>query len=201
MIKENPLRKKLTDAGLSAAGNRQLLERRYTEWITLWNANCDAAKPKSKGELKRELDIWEKTQGGRVAVSSSSQMGAQIRDKDFDGKAWSTKHDSDFQQLIANARRKVKVPSSAPTPSNPDGTATSDLSPATDTRDEAITGSPLNDPIIIEDTPEKPASQKLFFEENNLEPLSSSQYQDRLGVLDKSTAITSDIATIRPMQP
>jgi E3 ubiquitin-protein ligase RAD18 len=200
MIKENPLRKKLTDAGLSAAGNRPLLERRYTEWITLWNANCDAAKPKSKGELKRELDIWEKTQGGRVTASSSSQMGALIKDKDFDGKAWSTKHDSDFQQLIANARRKVKVPSSTPTPSDPDGTAQSDVGTSTNTPDEVMTRTPLSDPIIIGDTPEK-ASQRIFFKEDNSEPPPSSQCQDSLEVLDKSAEITSDIATIRPMQP
>lgn len=104
MLKDVPLRKKLTDAGLSAAGSRQLLQQRYSEWITLWNANCDATRPKTKVELKREMDIWERTQGGRALVSA---VGGQIRDKDFDGKAWSEKHDGDFQSLIADARRKV----------------------------------------------------------------------------------------------
>lgn len=199
MIKENPLRKKLTDAGLSAAGNRPLLERRYTEWITLWNANCDAAKPKSKGELKRELDIWEKTQGGRVMVSSASQIGAQIRDKEFDGKAWSNKHDSDFQQLIANAKRKVKV-QSTPTPSESNETATPDGGPVVDIPDEVLTGTPQSDPIAIGDTPEE-SSKSRFFEDNHSEPPPSSQYQDRLDELDKNTEILSDVATIKQMQP
>lgn len=104
MMKDVPLRKKLTDAGLSAAGSRQLLQQRYSEWITLWNANCDATKPKSKGELKREMDVWERTQGGRAMGSTA---GSHIRDKDFDGSAWSTKHDGDFKNLIANARKKI----------------------------------------------------------------------------------------------
>ncbi len=32
-------------------------------------------------------------------------MGAQIKDKDFDGTAWAVKHDSSFEDLIANARK------------------------------------------------------------------------------------------------
>ena len=35
-VKDNVLRKKLQDLGLSAGGNRQLMEKRYTEWVTLW---------------------------------------------------------------------------------------------------------------------------------------------------------------------
>ena len=124
-------------------------------------------------------------------------MGAQIRDKDFDGKAWSTKHDSDFQQLIANARRKAKAPST-PTPLDTNGTATPDGG-FTDTPDKVMTGSPPSYPIVIEDTPEQSSR---FFEDNDSEPPpSSSQLQDRLELLDKSAEIPSDIATIRPMQP
>ena len=104
MLKDVPLRKKLTDAGLSAAGSRLLLQQRYSEWITLWNANCDATRPKTKMELKREMDMWERTQGGRAM---GSMAGAQIRDKDFDGKAWSQRHEGDFKNLIADAKRKV----------------------------------------------------------------------------------------------
>src|SRR4051812_5326426 len=48
LFKEVGLRKKLQDLGISGQGNRQLLERRHTEWVTLWNANCDASKPRKK---------------------------------------------------------------------------------------------------------------------------------------------------------
>jgi len=113
MVRENALRKKLTDLGLSGAGGKPLLEKRYTEWITLWNANCDATKPKTKNELKRELDIWERTQGGRAQAGGVKDPGAQIREKDFDGQAWSSKHDDTFKDLIANARRKAAVKASS----------------------------------------------------------------------------------------
>ncbi|CZR63294.1 related to DNA repair protein UVS-2 [Phialocephala subalpina] len=202
--KDNVLKKKLTDAGLSAGGNRQLLEKRYKEWITLWNANCDATKPKSKGELKRELEIWERTQGGRATASSSTQMGAIIRDKEFDRDAWSGKHNDDFKQLIANAKRKAQAKksentSSANTPAESAGTATPDVAPTTP--DVVIGDNGNDDPILIEDTPEKPASQKRFFDESNSDPPPSSQYQSKLGVLDKDAGLASDITTIRSVQP
>jgi E3 ubiquitin-protein ligase RAD18 len=112
-IKDGAMKKKLTDMGLSAMGNRQLLERRYAEWVTLWNANCDATRPKTKAELKKELDTWERAQG-----KPSSSQGSQIKDKDFDGKGWSTTHDADFKSLIAKARAKVPPKSEPPNASS-----------------------------------------------------------------------------------
>ena len=106
MLKEPALRKKLAELGLSATGNRQMLERRHKEWIMLWNANCDSAHPKKRSELLQDLDTWERTIGTRAPASSRAiNMGAQIKDKDFDGSAWAAKHDTSFKDLIANARK------------------------------------------------------------------------------------------------
>jgi E3 ubiquitin-protein ligase RAD18 len=114
IFKDNALRKKLGELGISSIGSRQLLERRHTEWITLWNANCDSSKPRKKVELLHELDIWERTQGGRAPSSNSAlNAGSQLMNKDFDSAAWSSKHDDSFQQLIARARRKPLVETSS----------------------------------------------------------------------------------------
>ncbi|KAF4125369.1 E3 ubiquitin-protein ligase RAD18, partial [Geosmithia morbida] len=102
MLKDQALRKKLGDLGISNQGPRALLEKRHKEWVTLWNANCDAVKPKRRTELLHDLDMWERTQGGRM---SGRQSTVVINDKDFDGPAWATKHDASFKDLIANARR------------------------------------------------------------------------------------------------
>ncbi|KAI9053029.1 hypothetical protein LZ554_003299 [Drepanopeziza brunnea f. sp. 'monogermtubi'] len=112
MMKETALRKKLVDAGINASGNKPLLERRYTEWVTLWNADCDATKPRGKFALKRDLETWERTQGGRAHASNYTQSsGAQIKDKEFDGKAYSSANKDAFTDLIANARKgSVKLP-------------------------------------------------------------------------------------------
>ncbi|RSL65333.1 hypothetical protein CEP53_003747 [Fusarium sp. AF-6] len=106
MYKDQALRKKLGELGISNQGSRMLLERRHKEWVTLWNANCDAAKPKKRSELLHDLDIWERTQGGRAPTTGRAALNAAIiKDKDFDGAAWAAKHDDSFKDLIASARK------------------------------------------------------------------------------------------------
>lgn len=106
MLNDTKLRKKLTELGLSAAGPRPMLEARHKEWITIWNANCDSAHPKRRQELLQDLDAWERTVGTRASTSTrAAHVGAQIKDKNFDGAAWAVKHDNSFKDLIANARR------------------------------------------------------------------------------------------------
>ncbi|THC99948.1 hypothetical protein EYZ11_000527 [Aspergillus tanneri] len=104
ILKEAVLRRKLKDLGIPNWGPRPLLQRRHTEWMNLWNANCDSRTPKSKRELLHELEIWERTQGGQT--SSSAESANTVMRKDFDSDAWSANYDSDFKQLIANARKR-----------------------------------------------------------------------------------------------
>ncbi|KAM4055694.1 zinc finger, c3HC4 type (RING finger) domain-containing protein [Hirsutella rhossiliensis] len=106
MLKEQALRKKMTELGLSGQGPRLLLERRHKEWLTLWNANCDAAQPKKRSDLLHDLEVWERTQGGRAPTTGRTfQTAAAIKDKDFDSAAWAVKHDTSFKDLIASARK------------------------------------------------------------------------------------------------
>jgi E3 ubiquitin-protein ligase RAD18 len=74
--------------------------------MNLWNANCDAKNPKSKDELRRDLDIWERTQGGAAPQSGISSGPNAVMAKTFDAAAWSANHDDDFRRLIENARKK-----------------------------------------------------------------------------------------------
>lgn len=91
--------------GIPDWGPKPLLQKRHTEWMNLWNSNCDSKVPKPKRELLRELDIWERTQGGQASASSAAASNPIIR-KDFDAAAWSSSHDDDFKRLIANARKR-----------------------------------------------------------------------------------------------
>ncbi|KAL2222030.1 putative DNA repair protein [Thermoascus aurantiacus ATCC 26904] len=106
LLKDSGLRKKLRELGIPDWGPRALLQKRHTEWMNLWNANCDAKVPKSKKELLRELDIWERTQGGHAPASSSQEGANSVMRKDFDAAAWSASHDDEFKRLIANARKR-----------------------------------------------------------------------------------------------
>ncbi|KAL2137235.1 hypothetical protein VTI74DRAFT_6446 [Chaetomium olivicolor] len=105
MLKDTALRKKMAELGLSVSGSRQMLEKRHQEWVTIWNANCDSAKPKKRSELLHDLEVWERTIGSRApTMSRAANMGGQIKDKEFDGAAWAAKHDTSFKDLIAKAR-------------------------------------------------------------------------------------------------
>lgn len=106
LLKDNLLRKKLKDLGVPDWGTRPLLQRRHTEWMNLWNANCDAKTPKTKDELRRDLDVWERTQGGAAPQSGLSSGPNAVMAKNFDAAAWSANHDDDFRRLIENARKK-----------------------------------------------------------------------------------------------
>ena len=114
IMNENTLRKKIATLGIPSWGAKPLLIRRHTEWVNLWNANCDSSKPRTKRDLLRDLDMWEKTQGGdALSAQGSSASGGAIMAKDFDGSAWSASHGNDFQRLIAQARQKTAASSSS----------------------------------------------------------------------------------------
>lgn len=105
------MRKKLRDLGIPDWGQKQLLQRRHTEWMNLWNANCDSKNPKSKRILLQELDVWERTQGGHATAPSPFTTSNNVMRKDFDANEWSNNHDDDFKRLIANARKKSEAQS------------------------------------------------------------------------------------------
>ncbi|KAF2143622.1 uncharacterized protein K452DRAFT_317096 [Aplosporella prunicola CBS 121167] len=99
LLKDSALRKKLQELGIPTWGSRQALTRRHTEWVALWNANCDERQPRSKRELLAELDTWERSQGG--GSGSASGHGS----KEFDKQGWARSNRSQFDDLIAQARR------------------------------------------------------------------------------------------------
>ncbi|RDL40010.1 uncharacterized protein BP5553_04350 [Venustampulla echinocandica] len=222
MVKDNALRKKLADLGLPAGGTRQGMERRYTEWVTLWNANCDATHPKGKTELKRELDTWERTQGSRAQATSSLNPGAQIRDRDFDKAAWSTQHDGSFKELIANARSKVRAKAATPdSPSRPTPPLEPPVTPIRGAGNPLKSQGPANvsmmeaggeeqdehhpdqQPDAVNVVGMTPFSKSRFFDEPGLSNPTSqaptSQYSNSIPIFEKEKDI--DITTITNPQP
>ncbi|KAF2152560.1 DNA repair protein rad18 [Myriangium duriaei CBS 260.36] len=103
LLGDGQMRKKLKELGIPAVGAKALMVRRHTEWVNLWNANCDAARPKSKRELLHELDIWERAQGAGL-----KEGGGGIMKKDFDAEGWKRNNKEDFGRLIQEARERAK---------------------------------------------------------------------------------------------
>lgn len=114
LLGDAQMRKKLKELGIPATGQKVLMSRRHTEWINLWNANCDSSRPKSKRELLHELDVWERAQGGLVAGSFGGIGGGSggqnaIMKKDFDAEGWKRANRDDFGRLIEEARKKARL--------------------------------------------------------------------------------------------
>lgn len=147
--------------GIPDWGPKPLLQKRHTEWMNLWNSNCDSKVPKSKRELLRELDIWEKTQGGQAPAPAAVGTNSIMR-KDFDAAAWSSNHDDDFKRLIANARKRsdaivrTTIPQASATQQHQQDSSLSVAAEVAPQGIDAEDSDPIEDPIEISDrgTPE-----------------------------------------------
>ena len=115
LLKEQAMARKLREQGIPTWGSKQLMVSRHKEWVNLWNANCDSSYPRSKRELLNELDVWERTQGGKAPNVEGLVNG--VMRKDFDGAGWARKNQDDFSRLIADAKRKKNIPMPTPTSS------------------------------------------------------------------------------------
>lgn len=129
LLKDQALRKKLSDLGIPNGGPKALLIKRHTEWVNLVNANCDSSRPRTKRELLSELDTWERSQGRNIMNGLGGNETSSVMRKDFDGAAWATSHGNDFQQLIAKARRKPPAQKEESNAENVDDTANNIRSP------------------------------------------------------------------------
>jgi hypothetical protein len=120
-MKDSLFSRKLKDLGIPAWGNKQLMINRHREWVNIWNANCDSATPRTQRELLRDLDVWERTQGGRAPMPNG--LSTNVMRKDFDGAAYSRTHQDEFSKLIADARRKKQNTVTKEEKKNVDGQA------------------------------------------------------------------------------
>lgn len=113
LMKDNALRKKLSEHGIPNDGSRAALTQRHAEWVNIVNANADSARPRSRKEMLRELDIWERTQGRHTANGlADSNNSNHVMSKDFDSSAWASSHSKDFQDLISKAQQNKKASAS-----------------------------------------------------------------------------------------
>ncbi|KAI5295775.1 E3 ubiquitin-protein ligase rad18 [Ascosphaera acerosa] len=124
ILTDRALRQKMSALGISSAGPRALLQRRHTEWVNLWNANCDSRRPRPKRELLQELEQWERTQGatlssggggggGSVLAGGNGGAGGlgngavDVARKDFDKEDWARGHQESFRSLVEQARSRA----------------------------------------------------------------------------------------------
>lgn len=102
---ETSLRKKLKELGVPPHGNKELMRKRHIEWVNLWNANCDSSRPRTKRELLKDLDTWERTLGRQIERGKEGTSNG-VMVKDFDRDGWMKSQKGDFDDLIKQAREK-----------------------------------------------------------------------------------------------
>ncbi|KAG0096614.1 E3 ubiquitin-protein ligase rad18 [Podila epicladia] len=61
VLNDKQLRKKLQELGLPTHGDKQLMQKRHAEYLTLYNANCDSTRPQTIAQLHKAMDNWERT--------------------------------------------------------------------------------------------------------------------------------------------
>ncbi|EPY49406.1 Rad18 Rhp18 [Schizosaccharomyces cryophilus OY26] len=104
LLSESKIRSKLAEMGLPTDGNKQVLQRRHAQWVTMYNSNLDQKYPISKKALLAQLRKWEKTQSNTNPVSKEKLGGTD----------WGSTYADDFADLVKKAKNTVKksVPSS-----------------------------------------------------------------------------------------
>lgn len=128
LLTDNALRKKLRDLGIPNHGSKELMRRRHTEWVNLWNANCDSTNPVTKRQLLQELRVWEDTLGRQGDKAGTAGFMA----KDFDRDNYVKNQKTNFDDLIKQAREKRAAASSQPSP------ATNGETPVSPQREAAL---------------------------------------------------------------
>lgn len=101
LMKDAELKKLLAELSLPTTGDRDLLIRRHTEYVILWNAECDTLKPKTEIELKRELASIERSWSRKAPT-------VDLSSEDFEEKAaiYREANTHHFEALIETAKRR-----------------------------------------------------------------------------------------------
>lgn len=58
-MKDNAIKKKLKELGISSQGDRKVLENRLQRYIILYNAECDKINPRPISELIKQFEEEE----------------------------------------------------------------------------------------------------------------------------------------------
>ncbi|KAJ8608537.1 hypothetical protein MRB53_039591 [Persea americana] len=92
VMNDTKLRRSMGELGLSTSGTRAILQKRYTEYIALWNSNLDSKQPKSKRDLLRELQAWDRIQ---------SKASIKVTNEEIDAAHKNGEYKDNFKDLIA----------------------------------------------------------------------------------------------------
>ncbi|KAG0052128.1 E3 ubiquitin-protein ligase rad18 [Gryganskiella cystojenkinii] len=76
VLNDKQLRKKLQEVGLSTYGDKQQMQKRHAEYVTIYNANCDSTRPMPVSQLLKQMDAWERTY--ELDIQAKDQQRRQL---------------------------------------------------------------------------------------------------------------------------
>lgn len=116
-IKLRDLKTRLQKLGIPSHGTQAELVQREAEWITLWNANCDARRPKPKSMLLRDLDATMRDKqiaeaggldGGNTTTTTATGASKKRKYTAESARAYSKRENATFKELTKRARASFK---------------------------------------------------------------------------------------------
>jgi len=115
VMPEKELRRRLKEWNLSTKGDKPSLVRRHQDFVMLYNAQCDAAKPMTAAQVAKEVEraekMREKEASSLVEASTSGlrfDKNQSEEDMDKTRQKYLSEHQNDFDKLIADIRKRQK---------------------------------------------------------------------------------------------
>ncbi|KAM8759000.1 E3 ubiquitin-protein ligase RAD18 isoform 1-T1 [Rhynchonycteris naso] len=113
LLSYHDLKTMLKQYGLSTQGNKQQLIKRHREFVHMYNAQCDALRPKSAAEIVQEIENMEKTRmrleasklNENIMIFTKNQTEKEI---DEIHSKYRKKHQNEFQLLVDQAKKGYK---------------------------------------------------------------------------------------------
>ncbi|CDK27536.1 unnamed protein product [Kuraishia capsulata CBS 1993] len=103
------LRERLNTWAIPVSGSRRQMERRYNEYMILYNANLDSRNPVPVKVLLNKLWQWDALQNGTPEDTElDAEAKKDSREARMERKRWRKEHRNDYADLIQRARENAK---------------------------------------------------------------------------------------------
>ena len=109
LMKDLELKKRLRDLGLNALGDRSTLINRHKKYTILYNAECDAAQPRTVDELRAQFEE-EEAESRRLARDAAARIKpTDIESIQRENTLYLEKNKQSYDRLIQDIRQRQSV--------------------------------------------------------------------------------------------
>ncbi|KAG0260099.1 E3 ubiquitin-protein ligase rad18 [Mortierella polycephala] len=106
------------ELGLPSHGDKQLMQKRHAEYVTIYNANCDSTRPQTTAQLMKAMDAWER----------SYEMDMQAKEAQRRAQEKQQRLHQEHQKQMAQHAAAAAVANSSDVSSSPSSTPSSSQS-------------------------------------------------------------------------